>query len=343
MHHGVVATALNAIERKCMFVVFYKPRSSQFLVNFDKFIDGVNRKFSVGSRFLMKFEGRDFSEIRYYGTIVGVKDFSTHWKNSEWRSLELQWDEAATIPRPDKVSPWEIEPLTHSSNILKSLKHHCELFIILFLIICSNMWVPTLIQGLEIGQTSIQSSVSYSFPSISKPNYNEQMVQAMKETSTTTEAASYRLFGVDLTVPAKTKDPVQPTHSYKKSKISKIFEEEKVDHIQTKTKVCMEGAVERTMDLTVFDGYNQLIDELERLFDIKDKLHMHNQWKIVFINADGDMMLFGDDPWPKFCSTAKEIFIYSENDAKIVNADNKFAEGDPRLTTTILPPDVNNN
>ncbi|CDY54111.1 BnaC04g53900D [Brassica napus] len=343
MHHGVVATALNAIERKCMFVVFYKPRSSQFLVNFDKFIDGVNRKFSVGSRFLMKFEGRDFSEIRYYGTIVGVKDFSTHWKDSEWRSLELQWNEAATIPRPDKVSPWEIEPLTHSSNILKSvfLKNKRQSEINDF--------------GLEIGQTSIQSSVSYSFPSISKPNYNEQMVQAMKETSTTTEAASYRLFGVDLTVPAKTKDPVQPTHSYKKSKISKIFEEEKVDHIQTKTKVqlkhgssafdmvidqvCMEGAVERTMDLTVFDGYNQLIDELERLFDIKDKLHMHNQWKIVFINADGDMMLLGDDPWP----TAQKIFIYSENDAKIVNADNKFAEGDPRLTTTILPPDVNNN
>ncbi|XP_013596928.1 PREDICTED: auxin response factor 20-like [Brassica oleracea var. oleracea] len=333
MHHGVVATALNAIERKCMFVVFYKPRSSQFLVNFEKFIDGVNRKFSVGSRFLMKFEGRDFSEIRYYGTIVGVKDFSTHWKNSEWRSLEVQWDEAAIISRPDKVSPWEIEPLTHSSNIPKSvfLKNKRQSEINDF--------------GQEIGQTSIQSSMSYSFPSMSKPNYNEQMVQAMKETSTTTEAASYRLFGVDLTFPAKTKDPVQPTHSYKKSKISKIFEEEKVDQIQTKThtKVCMEGAAERTMDLTIFDGYNQLIDELERLFDIKDKLHMHNQWKIVFINADGNMMLLGDDPWPKFCNTAKEIFIYSEHDAKRGNADNKFAEGDPRLATTILPPDVNNN
>ncbi|CAN6909546.1 unnamed protein product, partial [Brassica oleracea] len=333
MHHGVVATALNAIERKCMFVVFYKPRSSQFLVNFEKFIDGVNRKFSVGSRFLMKFEGRDFSEIRYYGTIVGVKDFSTHWKDSEWRSLEVQWDEAAIISRPDKVSPWEIEPLTHSSNIPKSvfLKNKRQSEINDF--------------GQEIGQTSIQSSMSYSFPSMSKPNYNEQMVQAMKETSTTTEAASYRLFGVDLTFPAKTKDPVQPTHSYKKSKISKIFEEEKVDQIQTKThtKVCMEGAAERTMDLTIFDGYNQLIDELERLFDIKDKLHMHNQWKIVFINADGNMMLLGDDPWPKFCNTAKEIFIYSEHDAKRGNADNKFAEGDPRLATTILPPDVNNN
>jgi len=61
--------------------------------------------------------------------------------------------------------------------------------------------------------------------------------------------------------------------------------------------VRMEGSVERTLDLSVFDGYNQLIDELERLFDIKGKLHMHNQWKIVFINADGDMILLGDDPW----------------------------------------------
>ncbi|CAN6823632.1 unnamed protein product [Brassica oleracea] len=54
---------------------------------------------------------------------------------------------------------------------------------------------------------------------------------------------------------------------------------------------------------------------------------MHNQWKIVFINADGDMILLGDDPWLKFCNTAKEIFICSKNDAKIGDADNKFSEG----------------
>ncbi|KAG2330541.1 hypothetical protein Bca4012_019873 [Brassica carinata] len=77
MHHGVVATALNAIKNKCMFVVFYKPRSSQFLVNFDKFVDGVNKKFSIVSKFSMKFEGKYLNEIRYYGTIVGVRDFST--------------------------------------------------------------------------------------------------------------------------------------------------------------------------------------------------------------------------------------------------------------------------
>ncbi|KAG2262052.1 hypothetical protein Bca52824_069131 [Brassica carinata] len=353
MHHGIVAGALNAIKSKCMFVVFYKPRSSQFLVNLEKFINGVNNKFSIGSRFLMKFEGRDFNEIRYYGTIVGARDFSHHWKDSEWRSLEVQWDEAATIPRPDKVSPWEIEPFTHSSNILKSVvlnnKRQSEIhdFGNYFSIfpIYSNMRVPTLTEGQDIGQSSMQSSMHYSFPTMSKPNYNEQMVQAMKETSTTTATTSYRLFGVDLTIPTNTKDPNEPVNSCKKSKTSKIFEEEKVDHIQTKsyTKVRMEGAIERTLDLTVFEGYNQLIDELERVFDIKGKLHMHNQWNIVSIDADGDTMLFGDDPWLKFCNMAKEIFICSKNDVKIGNEDNKFSEGDPTLTTTFLPPDVNNN
>ncbi|CAN7091189.1 unnamed protein product [Brassica rapa subsp. narinosa] len=317
MHHSVVATALNAIENKCMFVVFYKPRSSQFIVNFDKFVDRVNNKFSIGSKFSMKFEGKDLNEIRYNGTVVGVRDFSTHWKDSEWRSLEVQWDEAATIPRPDKVSPWEIELLTHSSNIFKSdaLEHKRQLEVHEF---GSKMWAPTI--------------------------YNEQMVQAMKEPSTTTATTSCRLFGVDLMVPAITKDPVEPIVSNKKCKISKIFEDEKVDHVQAKsrTKVHMEGVIERTVDLTIFDGYNQLIDELERLFDIKGELHMHNKWKMFFIYNDGDMMILGDDPWPKFCNMAKEIFICSKEDVKIGIANNRFSEGDPTLTTTILPPDVNN-
>ncbi|CAN6867835.1 unnamed protein product [Brassica oleracea] len=302
MHHSVVATALNDIRNKCMFVVFYKTRSSQFFVNFDKFVDRVKNKFSIGSKFSMKFEGKDLNEIRYNGTVVGVRDFSTHWKDSEWRSLEvMQWDEAATIPRPDKVSPWEIELLTHSSNISKSddLKHKSQIEVHEF---GSKMWAPTLSQGQEFRQSSIQSSMRLSFPTI----YNEQMVQAMKETPTTTATTCCRLFGVDLMVPAITKDPVEPIDSYKFFKISKIFEDERVDHVQAKsrTKVQMEGVIERTVDLTIFDGYNQLIDELERLFDIKGELHMHNQWKMFFIYDDGDMMILGDDPWPNLESSS---------------------------------------
>ncbi|KAG2330532.1 hypothetical protein Bca52824_001712 [Brassica carinata] len=229
----LISANINAIKNKCMFVVIYKPRSSQFLVNYDKFVDGVNKKFRIGSRFSMKFEGKDLNEIRYNGRVVAVRDFSTHWKDSEWRSLEVQWDGAATIPRPDKVSPWEIELLTHSSNILKSddLKHKRQIEIHEF---GSKMWPPTVSQGQEIGNSSIQSTMRYSFPTISKPNNNEQMVQTMKETSTTTATTSCRLFGVDLTVLAATKDPMEPIDSYKKFKISKTFEEEKVDHVQAR-------------------------------------------------------------------------------------------------------------
>lgn len=28
--------------------------------------------------------------------------------------LQVQWDEHATVPRPDRVSPWEIEPFVAS-------------------------------------------------------------------------------------------------------------------------------------------------------------------------------------------------------------------------------------
>ncbi|WZZ73072.1 hypothetical protein YC2023_084442 [Brassica napus] len=283
MHHGIVATPLNAVKRKCMFVVFYKPRSSQFLVNFDKFIDGVNKKFSIGSRFLMKFEGRDFNEIRY--NEMKLQQFQDLIKYLHGRS-SLSYIHQ-----------------TFSNQFFEKINVK-EKYMIL---VSSNMWVPTLTQGQEIGQSSIQSLMSYSFPTMSKPNYNEQMVQAVKETPTTTATTRYKLFGVDLPIPAKTKDPIEPIESYKKSKISKIFVEEKVDDIQTKS-------------------HTKLIEELERIFDIKGKLHTHNQWKIFFIDADGDTMVFGDDLWLKFCNMAKEIFICSKNDAKIGNAYNKFPE-----------------
>lgn len=30
---------------------------------------------------------------------------------------QVQWDEPATIPRPDRVSPWEIEPFVASASV----------------------------------------------------------------------------------------------------------------------------------------------------------------------------------------------------------------------------------
>ncbi|CAH2071027.1 unnamed protein product [Thlaspi arvense] len=135
---------------------------------------------------------------------------------------------------------------------------------------------------------------------------------------------------------------------------SKISEEEKIEQIQTLTsskdiqsqqinstrsriKVQMQGvAIGRAVDLTVLDGYDQLIDELEKSFDLKDELRMDNQWEIVFADDEGDMMLVGDDPWIEFCNIVKKIFILSKNEVKIMGCKNKFSEGGSTLTTTTL-------
>lgn len=64
-------------------------------------------------------------------------------------------------------------------------------------------------------------------------------------------------------------------------------------------KVQMQGvAVGRAVDLTVLKGYNDLIDELEKMFEIKGELCPQNKWAVVFTDDENDMMLVGDDPWP---------------------------------------------
>ncbi|KAL3499006.1 hypothetical protein ACH5RR_041738 [Cinchona calisaya] len=110
MHVGVLATASHAVATGTLFVVYYKPRTSQFIIGLNKYLESINIGFGVGMRFKMRFEGEDSPERRFTGTIVGVEDNSPQWKDSKWRSLKVQWDEPASIPRPERVSPWEIEP-----------------------------------------------------------------------------------------------------------------------------------------------------------------------------------------------------------------------------------------
>ncbi|GFZ03208.1 auxin response factor 1 [Actinidia rufa] len=114
MHLGVLATASHAISTGTLFSVFYKPRTSrsEFVVSVHKYLEARIHKLSVGMRFKMRFEGDEVPERRFSGTIVGVGDSaSSRWPDSEWRSLKVQWDEPSPILRPERVSPWELEPL----------------------------------------------------------------------------------------------------------------------------------------------------------------------------------------------------------------------------------------
>lgn len=60
----------------------------------------------------------------------------------------------------------------------------------------------------------------------------------------------------------------------------------------------MQGvAVGRAVDLAVLKGYDDLIDELEKMFEIKGELHPVNKWAVVFTDDENDMMLLGNDQW----------------------------------------------
>ncbi|XP_072999170.1 auxin response factor 4-like [Typha latifolia] len=113
MHLGVLATAWHAITTKTIFTVYYKPRTSpsEFIVPYDQYMESIKNNYSIGMRFKMRFEGEEAPEQRFTGTIVGNGDVDSNmWPGSKWRSLKVRWDETSSIPRPDRVSPWKIEP-----------------------------------------------------------------------------------------------------------------------------------------------------------------------------------------------------------------------------------------
>ncbi|XP_076942157.1 auxin response factor 2A-like [Bidens hawaiensis] len=113
MHLGVLATAWHANQTGTFFTVYYKPRTSpaEFIVPYDQYMESVKNNYSIGMRFNMRFEGEEAPEQRFTGTIVGIEErASKMWPESKWRCLKVRWDETSSIPRPDRVSPWKIEP-----------------------------------------------------------------------------------------------------------------------------------------------------------------------------------------------------------------------------------------
>lgn len=113
MHLGVLATAWHAIQTKTLFTIYYKPRTSpaEFIIPYDQYMESVKNNYTIGMRFKMRFEGEEAPEQRFTGTIVGIEDGDPQrWPESKWRGLKVRWDETSSVPRPDRVLPWNIEP-----------------------------------------------------------------------------------------------------------------------------------------------------------------------------------------------------------------------------------------
>ncbi|KAJ6404361.1 hypothetical protein OIU84_012528 [Salix udensis] len=430
MHLGVLATASHAVLTQTLFVVYYKPRTNQYIIGLNKYLEAVKNGFSVGMRFKMRFEGEDSPERRFTGTIVGVGDISPEWSGSIWRSLKIQWDEPATIQRPERVSPWDIEPFAApaSPNLTQQVVKNkrprpmdIPTSVIALNSAASSFWYHGSTQSHELAQlgcsTEVQSSeshvwsmrqkeidsnllnsssscntrarpegiwpssphmnVSFNFfpdsagdnefattrsiisgfpsPMSSRQSnclINEQQVEKGRKYE---NSAGCRLFGIDLTSNSGSsappeKEPAYPIVDSNGTKVlvpaaseaeraqtmdvsmyskeqKQVFSEALLKESQSKqgsatstrtcTKVQMQGiAVGRALDLTAVKGYRDLINELEKMFEIEGELSTPKKWAVVFTDDEGDMMLLGDDPWLEFCKMVKKIFIYSSDEVK---------------------------
>ncbi|KAE8708658.1 Auxin response factor 9 [Hibiscus syriacus] len=437
MHLGVLATAAHAVTTQTLFVAYYKPRTSQFIIGVNKYLDAMKNGFSVGMRFKIRIEEEDSPERRFTGTIIGVGDFSPHWSESKWRSLKIQWDEPAMIQRPDRVSPWEIEPFVASASInivqqavrskrprpvdvpiseittnsagsafwghgstksqeltqvgstpevqssesqvmwpMRQKEADYGLINISGAYnsrICpENAWPrsPLLNVSLnlfpdslgdknktKIPQTVVMEHAS-SFQSEPSHGLKQEQVEKGKKSETSTGC---RLFGFNLTDSTSVAAPTdkeqasttvghncvteslpdvshtdQNPETVKSSKeLKQVASETTTKEMQTKqgastsmrtcTKVHMQGiAVGRAVDLTVLKGYGDLINELEKMFDINGELCPRGKWSVFFTDDEGDMMLVGD-PWLDFCKMVRKIFIYSGEEVKNISARCKIA------------------
>ncbi|KAM0048859.1 putative transcription factor ARF family [Helianthus debilis subsp. tardiflorus] len=102
-------TIVKSISQKTVFNVCYNPSGSKFIVPYHRFRKCLTNKFSLGTRFNLRFETEDATERRCRGIITGISDIDPiNWPGSKWRCLTVKWD-GVEATRQNRVSPWEIE------------------------------------------------------------------------------------------------------------------------------------------------------------------------------------------------------------------------------------------
>ncbi|KAG1359492.1 hypothetical protein COCNU_08G009380 [Cocos nucifera] len=68
---------------------------------------------------------------------------------------------------------------------------------------------------------------------------------------------------------------------------------------KTFVKVYKSGSVGRSLEITRFNSYDELREELGQMFGIKGQLEdpLRSGWQLVFVDRENDVLLLGDDPW----------------------------------------------
>ncbi|XP_062083521.1 auxin response factor 19-like [Humulus lupulus] len=100
MHIRILAAATHAAANNSPITTFYHPRAnpSKFVIPLAKYYKAVcGNQISPDMRFRTMFETEEFGTRRYMCTITDISDLDpASWKNSQWRNLQVGWDESTS-------------------------------------------------------------------------------------------------------------------------------------------------------------------------------------------------------------------------------------------------------
>lgn len=107
-------------------------------------------------------------------------------------------------------------------------------------------------------------------------------------------------------------------------------------HLRTYTKVQKMGSVGRSIDVTRFKNYHELISAIASMFGLEGQLDdsRGSEWKLVYVDYENDVLLVGDDPWEEFVNCVRCIKILSPSEVQKMSE-----EGGVQLmnTTNLVP------
>nr|XP_025657715.1 auxin response factor 5 isoform X2 [Arachis hypogaea] len=88
--------------------------------------------------------------------------------------------------------------------------------------------------------------------------------------------------------------------------------------VRTYTKVQKAGSVGRSIDVTTFKNYEELIRAIECMFGLDGLLNdtKGSGWKLVYVDYESDVLLVGDDPWEEFVGCVRCIRILSPSEVQ---------------------------
>ncbi|KAD7478538.1 hypothetical protein E3N88_01674 [Mikania micrantha] len=87
---------------------------------------------------------------------------------------------------------------------------------------------------------------------------------------------------------------------------------------RTFVKVYKTGSVGRSLDITRFNSYPELREELGQMFNIEGLREdpQRSGWQLVFVDRENDSLLLGDGPWEAFVNSVWYIKILSLEDVQ---------------------------